>query len=70
MTINSWHALSGVNGVTKEGKGMHLPPGAAYWWRRIEVRMLRNNYRISNASGWCPVAKSHQDQKCSQREHY
>ena len=33
------------------GKGGHLPPGAAFWGRQIEVEMLRNNYEISNVSG-------------------
>jgi len=32
----------GESGVTKGG---HLPPGAAFWGRQIEVGILRNNYK-------------------------
>jgi len=34
-------------GVTRGGKVGHLPPGAAFWGRQIEVSMLSNNYEIS-----------------------
>jgi len=35
------------SGVTRGGKGGHLPPGAALWGRQIEVGILRTNYEIS-----------------------
>ena len=44
--------LSGqCSGVTKGGKGRHLPPGAALWGHQIEVGMLRTNYEMTNVSG-------------------
>jgi len=55
------------SGVTRGGgKGGHLPPTAELWGRQIEIRMLRTNYKMSNASGCHPVAKSYQDQQGSQ----
>jgi len=36
-----------ISGVTKRGKGGHLPQGAAFWGRQIEVAMLRTNYEMS-----------------------
>jgi len=39
------------SGVTRGGKGGHLPPGAALWGRQIEVGMLRSYYEMSNVSG-------------------
>jgi len=46
------HAAAVISGVTKGGQG-DLPPGAAYWGRTIEVGMLHNNYKMSNASACC-----------------
>jgi len=60
---------SACSGVTMGEQGGHLPPGAAFWGRQIDVRMLRNNYKISNTSGCYPVAKSHQDHPSSQSKH-
>jgi len=53
------------SGITKGG---HLPPGAACWGSQIDVRMLRNKCKISNASGCFPAAKSHQDYQSSQND--
>jgi len=44
--------LPQTSGVTREGgKGGHLPPGAAFWGRQIEVSMSSNNYEMSNVNG-------------------
>jgi len=56
------------SGVTKGGKGRYLLPDEAFWRRQVEVGMLRNNYKMSNASDCCPVAQSHQDHQDSQSE--
>jgi len=40
-----------LSDVTRGGKGGHLPPGAAFWGRQIEVGMLSNNYEMSNVNG-------------------
>ena len=44
------------SGVTRG----HLPLGAAFWGRQIVVGMLRNIYKMSNASGCHPFAKPRQ----------
>jgi len=45
LLYGSW-----TSGVTK-GKGRHMPQGAAFCGRQIEVGILRNNFEMSNASG-------------------
>jgi len=40
-----------LSDVTRGGKRGHLPPGAAFWGRQIEVGMLSNNYEMSNVNG-------------------
>jgi len=42
-----WFSDVRLSRETREGKGGHLPPVAAFWGRQIEVGMLRNNYEIS-----------------------
>jgi len=38
------------SGITRGGKGRHLPSGAALWGCQIEVGMLRTNYEMSYVS--------------------
>jgi len=41
------HRPATDSGVTREGKGGSLPPGAPLWGRQTEVGMLRTNYEMS-----------------------